>query len=580
MSLRKHQNNISAAKKYEEKMMTTEQLIKEKARELGSNVYIAPEIAEKKLNNAVLSIAKGIDPSVVLAIVDTTILNSAKEGLVLTGDSIYQKEMLSDASSCMYSEIKEAKYSKEEVKKDNGKVEIKELVSVVNNDDHEIIKFTSSLYRLENLCALLNSIVKNSDANGVFKTSNQNMALVDMEMGIRIAYVKIVCNIAFVDDQIIDPKEYSEITSLIVRNEIDNEGRFTLRSYVTDISLIENDDSLLEYLKQKTPEGSFDLLRKSLFKDLLYIFKLKNSLLDWKQSAYLNSIKEKLEVSDEQVLLMVDAIKNDEDILNNRKNDTEIVKTMKDLVSKASAVGVPLAAIYFSGSVIGMSAAGLTSGLAALGFGGVLGFSSMVTGIGVAVLLGVGTYQGIKHLTGISDLENNKQREILIQAIVKNSQKTINFLIQDVNFIALRLSEEISRADRTDELIDKLKRQLVLMAQSAEFADQKMEFATKESVIAKLPRVLDKMRFEELTNTPTKEKLRSFVYHGYIEKIEKTDDGKEKRILQLVYDLSEEDLSRIYKILDTIGYYNIKDAALASITGIGKSLLGKIGEQS
>ena len=57
----------------------------------------------------------------------------------------------------------------------------------------------------------------------------------------------------------------------------------------------------------------------------------------------------------------------DENILNERKNDSDIVKSMKEIGAKAGAVGVPLAAVYFSGSVIGMSAAGLTSGLATLG---------------------------------------------------------------------------------------------------------------------------------------------------------------------------------------------------------------------
>ena len=78
------------------------------------------------------------------------------------------------------------------------------------------------------------------------------------------------------------------------------------------------------------------------------------------------------------------------DILNKRKNDSQIAKSFKDIAAKAGAVGVPLAAIYFSGSVVGFSAAGITSGLATMGLGGLLGFSGMVTGIGTVVLIGVG----------------------------------------------------------------------------------------------------------------------------------------------------------------------------------------------
>ncbi|MDP4086135.1 MAG: hypothetical protein Q8934_16155 [Bacillota bacterium] len=76
------------------------------------------------------------------------------------------------------------------------------------------------------------------------------------------------------------------------------------------------------------------------------------------------------------------------------------------MAAKAGAVGVPMAAIYFSGSVIGLDATGITSELAALGMGGILGLSGIVTGIGAALLIGVGAYKGIKKVTGISDLEN------------------------------------------------------------------------------------------------------------------------------------------------------------------------------
>ena len=74
----------------------------------------------------------------------------------------------------------------------------------------------------------------------------------------------------------------------------------------------------------------------------------------------------------------------DEQILAGQISDSQIANHAKTLAAKASAVGMPIAAVYLSGSVVGLSASGITSGLAALGLGGVLGLSSMVTGIGTA----------------------------------------------------------------------------------------------------------------------------------------------------------------------------------------------------
>ncbi len=70
-----------------------------------------------------------------------------------------------------------------------------------------------------------------------------------------------------------------------------------------------------------------------------------------------------------------------------------------------AAVGVPLAAVYVSGSVLGLSAAGITSGLAALGLG--LG---MVPGLGVFTLLGAGVFFGVRALLGGVGRNNERLR--------------------------------------------------------------------------------------------------------------------------------------------------------------------------
>jgi uncharacterized tellurite resistance protein B-like protein len=68
-------------------------------------------------------------------------------------------------------------------------------------------------------------------------------------------------------------------------------------------------------------------------------------------------------------------------------------KLVGEAIASAASVGVPIGAIAVSGSVFGLSAAGITSGLAALGLG--LG---MATGVGVAVGIGIGSYFGVRWL--------------------------------------------------------------------------------------------------------------------------------------------------------------------------------------
>lgn len=64
-----------------------------------------------------------------------------------------------------------------------------------------------------------------------------------------------------------------------------------------------------------------------------------------------------------------------------------------DVAASLAAAGVPVAAVAVSGSVFGLSAAGITSGLAALGMG-----FGMASGLGVAVGIGVASYFGVRWL--------------------------------------------------------------------------------------------------------------------------------------------------------------------------------------
>ena len=75
--------------------MSVISIVKGKSQNLGERVFIAPEIPEKYLNNAVLSISESrVDPDVVIAVVDTSILNSCKAGVLFTGDSLFFKGTL------------------------------------------------------------------------------------------------------------------------------------------------------------------------------------------------------------------------------------------------------------------------------------------------------------------------------------------------------------------------------------------------------------------------------------------------------------------------------------------------------
>lgn len=551
--------------------MSAEVYIRENVKGICNKVYIAPNIPEKKLNNAIESVAKGENPDYVVAILDTTLLGSAKEGCVLFGDKMFIKPMLEKAKEYKFKDISNIEFIYEEVKKKNDKIDIKEKL-IVNFDDGRKEKLDSLIgLNYKKFEEFINEMLNQEGEDKNFTSNSQVLPLANMDNSIKLAYLKIICNFVYQSSDNITALEYSEIISLTARINLDKKERLELRSYMCSISEKEDDDELIKYLQTNISESSFDILKKSLIKDILYIQRVRDKE-NISQNDFLNKIKEKLNIKDEEIDLMIAAIKNDEDIIKLRMNDSQITKAFKELISKAGAIGVPMAAIYFSGSIVGLSAAGITSGLAALGMGGILGFSSMATGIGALVVLGVFTYKGIKKVTGINEIENNKQRELMLQAIIRNSQQALNYLIEDVNEITQQLIAALEKEEMNSKKVKKLSLIIEMLSKGAKSTTNKINYAELEIIISKVPKTLDLVRLEELTNEPTKLKLREYVLNCYQERELILNNEESKYEYVLKNELGINELEELSSIFNGIGYNNVKDAALASAKGFAKSI--------
>jgi len=548
--------------------MSVEQIIREKVKAVGSTVYITPEIAEKKLNNAVTAIAQGIDPAVIIAIIDNTIFSSAKEGIVFTGDSLYYRGPFGTPVALPYKDITKAEHKITETKDEKGKVITTKTLEIFGEDGKNILNIKNpALFDVVKLSDLIEAIIAEGGEDGEYQTSMQFQSLTEMEMPVKLAYIKLVSNYLHHETESINNKEYAEIIDLIVRNNVDNENRFILRQYIMNKAEIESNDALIKYLVSSVDEGSLDGLKQSLMQDIVRLFRIREKAKEnfdysnWKKDTFILEVQKLVNVTDEQVNFFFEKIQADEDIIEKRQTNKDIEKTLKSLAAKAGGIGIPLAALYFSGSL--------------WVFGGSLFLWGGLGPIAIAAGLGFLGYQGIKKLTGISEIEDNGQREMMLQGIIRNSQKSLNFLIEDVNYIAIKLSDELQKSQSTDILIQKLKAQLLMLSQGASSVTVRVSKAEKEAIIAKLPEKLDSRRFEELTAKPTVQKYRPKVFSGYMPTKIEMSDGTTKTVQALNFDLSLNELEEIYSILDNVGYFSIKDAGLASAKGFAKDLFGK-----
>lgn len=314
------------------------------------------------------------------------------------------------------------------------------------------------------------------------ETPTEALILEDMKESVKQNYLSVIVNFANLDNQI-SGKELSTIYLLMTRIKTDSKTRQAVMHYISE-DQITNTESLLDAMDEEAPRSPGKVLHLSLIKDILMISDGHFPELSSEQLNFISSICEKYNINNDQIKVLQKALDLDKQFLDGNIDDKQYAKMVSDLGAKAAAIGVPIAAIYLSGSVVGLSAAGITSGLATLGLGGVLGLSSMVTGVGVAVLIGVATYEGIKWIMGHGKKDRVNKREYLMQEAISMNQKTISALIEDMNNLTKDLVDAISENEINSDTISRLKRKISLFASAFTKATQQDdEMTSKMSII-------------------------------------------------------------------------------------------------
>ena len=126
----------------------------------SDKIFIAPNIPEKKLNNAITKYAQNISKDDVIALIDDTVFGSANDGILATKNSIIIHEAFSKPYLILYSDIKSL-YCDENKIYINNRMVTKLIVP--------------GKYDIEKFCQFINKIINyllgNSDLENVRHTS-------------------------------------------------------------------------------------------------------------------------------------------------------------------------------------------------------------------------------------------------------------------------------------------------------------------------------------------------------------------------------------------------------------------------
>lgn len=302
---------------------------------------------------------------------------------------------------------------------------------------------------------------------------------------VKTLYARILAAQCLVDGRL-DPRELEYLYIFMSRVDLGQDSREEVRGSLNTEDGEEAGAAeglaLVEQVVAEVP-GDEEEISVSLLKDMTQVSRADGVVAESEEETIRAVAEARFGERAERVIeLARKTVEYEEALLKGDVEAGELEGHAKEIASVAAGAGIPITALFFSGSVVGLSAAGITSGLAALGLGGLFGLSAMVTGIGAVVVVGVAAYTGARWLLGGRERELAKQRENMIQEVIKRHQGAIEDLTEDVTGIGLKLAEYVSRSDHNESELARLRGELRMFnAALAELKQEKDNLADKSA---------------------------------------------------------------------------------------------------
>lgn len=423
-------------------VMNLENMIKQQALQLKStrrNIDIAPDISaevlnkwEKKYN---LVLGEGIREYVL-------VMSYTKTGnFALTGDAMYYDNYLQDGMQILsYVDVAEVSF------KTGGLFTTDKVFIKRKNGEELCLDGCIDGINIEKFVGIFNEIIRYAK-QWELTVSKQDVPLYELSDNLKVLYLKVLCNYSYLNNNIIDADEYNAISSFSVRMEIGAAARKELRDYMNAIDQRQKTGYLMKEIKTQIGNevGQWDALRYSLLQDVLYIHNLHDINQPWQQDGFVGSLMQGCDLKSPQMDTMLHAIDLNQKMQLKGADLKELKKEWKQFIKdiRFSDEYVPAMYLFCSGSIYGIA-----------------------------------NYGGFMKKDETSEKAINKQRELILHEIIENNQKTINVLVDDMNYIAEKLEMEVGEGEQLKEnyqvLLTRLRRAMGYLNASKE--DKEKEF--------------------------------------------------------------------------------------------------------
>lgn len=537
-----------------------------------NNINARPDIPEKKLVNASVSIAENTDPNTIIALIDTSILSNGKAGVVFTGNEIFIKQGFEQSQKVPFKNLQNADYDSETSISNKGKVFEYQKVTV-NYQNGESIILSSQKYGKDIPYKFLAKFFAEFDSNvDEVVSKNQVVQLSQMNPEIIKLYFRIIIAYLKDDDGIIDSREYKELVSLMTKVKVTKAIAKELREYRFDNKEVYSIEELIDELKSAVNNADYSeaAVEQSLGMDIITMN--SDKLDELKKDEVLMRNLNRLNISDKQINFTVRKIKTEKQILEKRLTDSQVKEAASELAAVASGAGVSLGALAVTGAISG-SGVGLSAGIAAI-TGATVSSGGLVLGLAA----GYGAYKGIKYLAGTGEAEKFGIRIQALQEKIKQLRVANSYIIEDINWLSNKSTEFAKKLKESNELSDDLYKELEyyitqnqFLADTGSLIEDEEYESEYELLKTNIPETLDIGKYNEL--------LVKEVNKVYVDEVIKDvyivagdlDNQSEVEDAKLREDINLEDLEKAYMILEQIGYFDTTASSIAQ----GKSLAKK-----
>lgn len=406
--------------------MNVETLIKEEARHLKNSrrvIEIAPDINENHIKTIKKKyggyLGENIDKYIL-------VMSYTETGFFfLTGDTFYFNNFMQGGLQIVpFTEISS-------IKEEAGKVFTPDKIYLKTAQKEYVLDGCIDGVNLSIISSVFKKIIEltKNQTNEVFSVSEQGVLSSQLPEDIKLLYLQILCNYAFLNDESIDADEYNAITKFSVRMELHGDTRGILRKYMNDFSGRIKTGSLLVSIKKKTENqtGYWDAVKYCMMQDVLYIHEIQKPGKRWEEDGFIGSLMEHCSLNPEQIHTMEKAVSlnvrmqnKDVDMGTLKDEWKELIKSIKD-----TSGYVPTLYLFCSGSVYGLK-----------------------------------SYDGFLKKDETSQKAINKQRELILQEMIVSNQKAVNVLIGDMNYLAEKLEKALIEEDKIQQDYERIKQLL------------------------------------------------------------------------------------------------------------------------